>query len=216
MKFSRLLNLVGDVPVFESALLLAGNINPESVRLQLTRWTKSGRVYQLRRGLYAIAPPYQKVKPHPFVIANLMQRASYVSLQSALAFHGLIPEPVHVTLSITTGRPERRETPLGDFEFRHVKRELLRGYRMTELQSSRPGQQALVATPEKALLDLVYLQPGGDIPNYLIELRLQNLERLNKDELYRQAEFFNSPKLRRAVEVIAHLTQNETQEYEPL
>ena len=216
MDFEHLLNLVGDLPVFESALLLAGNISPQSVRLQLSRWSKSGRVYQLRRGLYAIAPPYQKVKPHPFVIANLMQRASYVSLQSALAFHGLIPDTVYVTLSITTSRPERWETPLGVFEFRHIKRELLHGYRMMELQSLKPAQQALVAMPEKALLDLVYLQPGGDEPNYLTELRLQNLDRLDMEELYRQAELFNSPKLLRAADVVAHLTQNETQEYEPL
>lgn len=212
MEFERLLELVGDEPVFETALLLAGKVNPNIVRLQLTRWTKSGRVYQLRRGLYAIAPPYQKVKPHPFLVANRMQRASYISVQSALAFYGLIPEPVHATLSVTAGRPERLETPLGVFEFRHIKPDLLRGYRMTDLRA----QRALVAMPEKALLDLVYLQPGGDSAHYLRELRLQNLERLDMNELYRQAAAFNSPKLRRAVEVITHLAQTETQEYETL
>lgn len=82
---------------------------------------------------------------------------------------------------------------MGVFEFRHIQPELLRGYRMTELQSTQPGQQALVATPEKALLDLIYLQAGGDRPNYLTELRLQNLERLDKDELNRQAEIFQFP-----------------------
>jgi predicted transcriptional regulator of viral defense system len=207
-----MLELVGDEPVFETALLLAGKVNPNIVRLQLTRWTKSGRVYQLRRGLYAIAPPYQKVKPHPFLIANRMQRASYVSLQSALAYYGLIPDTVHATLSVTAGRPERLKTPLGVFEFRHIKPDLLRGYRMTDLH----GQQALVAMPEKALLDLVYLQPGGDSPHYLRELRLQNLERLDMHELYRQAAAFNTPKLRRAVEAITRLSQTETQEYEAL
>jgi len=212
MEFERVLELVGDEPVFETALLLAGKVNPNIVRLQLTRWTKSGRVYQLRRGLYAIAPPYQKVKPHPFLIANRMQRASYVSLQSALAYYGLIPDTVHATLSVTAGRPERLKTPLGVFEFRHIKPDLLRGYRMTDLH----GQQALVAMPEKALLDLVYLQPGGDSPHYLRELRLQNLERLDMHELYRQAAAFNTPKLRRAVEAITRLSQTETQEYEAL
>ena len=217
MEFNHLLNLVGDVPVFESAMLLAGNVNTGTVRLQLTRWAKSGRVYQLRRGLYAIAPPFQKVKPHPFLVANLLQRASYVSAQSALAFYGLIPDIVHTTISVSTGRPERRETPLGIYEFRHIQSELLRGYRMTELQGPKqPSQQALVAAPEKALLDLVYLQPSGDTPNYLRELRLQNLERLDMDELHRQAEIFNTPKLHRAVEAIAYLAQNETQEYESL
>jgi len=216
MEFDRLLKLVGDAPVFESALLLAGDINPKVVRLQLTRWVKSGRIYQLRRGLYALAPPYQKVKPHPFMVANLMQRASYISLQSALAFHGLIPDIVHATLSVTTVRPARWETPLGIFEFRHIRRELLRGYRMLELPGSRPGQQALVATPEKALLDLVYLQPGGATPGYLDGLRLQNLDWLDMDALHHQAGIFNTPKLRRAVETITRLAQNENQEYESL
>jgi len=93
----------------------------------------SGRIYQLRRGLYSIAPPYQKEKPHPFLIANHLQRASYVSLQSALAFYGFIPETVNTTVSVTTGRPDRLETPLGIYEFRHIKTALLFGYQMTEL-----------------------------------------------------------------------------------
>ncbi len=216
MEFNQLLSLLGDIPIFESSLLLAGDVNPESVRLQLSRWTRSGRIYQLRRGLYAIAPPYQKVIPHPFVVANLMQRASYVSLQSALAYYGLIPETVQATLSVTVGRPEHRKTPLGIFEFRHIRRDLLRGYRMTELQSSKPGQQALVATPEKSLLDLVYLQPEGDTLDYLRELRLQNLEQLNVAELHRQAEFFDTPKLRRAVQTITSLMQKELEDFESL
>jgi len=216
MKFERLLELVGDEPVFETSLLLAGEVNPNIVRLQLTRWTKSGRIYQLRRSLYAIAPPHQKVKPHPFLIANRLQRASYISQQSALAFYGLIPDTVHVTLSVSAGRRERLETPLGIFEFRHIKPELLRGYRMVDLGRAQPNQQALVATPEKALLDLVYLQPGGDSPAYLRELRLQNLDQLNLDELHRQSEIFATPRLPRAVEVIVRLTQSEAQEYKVL
>lgn len=212
MEFEHLLDIVGGEPVFETALLLAGKVNPDAIRLQLSRWTKSGKLYQLRRGLYALAPPYQKVRPHPFLIANHLQRDSYVSLQSALAFHGLIPEVVHVTASVTAGRPERLETPLGVFEFRHVRPELLGGYRMTDLG----GQQALVARPEKALLDLVYLQPGGDKPAYLRELRLQNLERLDLKTLRLQAEVFSSPKLRRAVNFIENMKKSETQEFESL
>jgi hypothetical protein len=217
MEFEQLLELVGAEPVFEAALLLAGKVNPNLLRLQLTRWTKSGRVYQLRRGLYALAPPYQKVKPHPFFIANCLQRASYVSGQSALAFYGMIPETVQVILSLSIGRPEQLETPLGVFVYRHVKPGLLHGYRMTQLSKAtgmQPGQQALVATPEKALLDLIYLQPGGDAPASLHELRLQNLEQLDLDLLRRQAELFNTPKLRRAVDVITRLSQSATLEYE--
>jgi len=212
MDFERLLELVGEEPLFESAMLLAGEVNPNNVRLQLTRWKNAGRIYQLRRGLYAIAPPYQKVKPHPFVIANRMRKASYVSCQSALAFFGLIPENVPQTVSAAGDRPGSWETPLGVYHFRHLKPSLLRGYRMTELGG---GQRALIATPQKALLDLIYLQPGGDSPAYLKELRLQNLARLDLEELRRQAAFFDTPKLYRALKGIISLAQAE-QEYETL
>ena len=179
MNFEELLKLIGDDPIFASSLLLAGDINPKTVRLQLSRWVKSGRITQLRRGLYSIAPPYQKTKPHPFLLANHLRRASYVSLQSALAFYGLIPETVNSVVSVTTSRPERLETPLGVFEFRHIQPKLLFGYHMTDLA----GQNALVATPEKALLDLVYLQTGGETWQYVQELRLQNMDRLDLDQL---------------------------------
>ena len=212
MEFDRLLKLIGDDPVFETPLLLAGNIDPKNVRLQLTRWVNSGRLYQLRRGLYSIAPPYQKVRPHPFLVANRLQRASYVSLQSALAFYGLIPETVYITVSVTAGRPERLVTPLGVFEFRHIKSTLLYGYQMTDLG----GQNALVATPEKALLDLIYLQPGGESAKYLNELRLQNLDHLNLDVLKRQTEVLDSPKMRAAAKVITKLIQGEISQYEEL
>jgi predicted transcriptional regulator of viral defense system len=212
MEYNSLLKLIGDDPVFESSLLLAGMINPKIVRLQLSRWVNSGRIFQLRRGLYSIAPPYQKIKPHPFLVANRLQRSSYVSLQSALAFYGLIPETVNITVSITTGRPERLSTPLGTFDYRHVKPNLLFGYRMTDLG----GQEAFVATPEKALLDLVYLTPGGDLQNFLQGLRLQNLDRLDPDALKKQAVLFDSPKMDKAVKVISQLMLGETSEYEEI
>jgi len=213
MEFQRLLEIVGDEPVFETGLLLAGDVDPASVRRQLSRWTKAGRLYQLRRGLYALAPPFQKVKPHPFLVANRMVRGSYVSLQSALEYHGLIPEYVPVVTSVATARPARWDTPLGSYEFRHIRTDLLYGYRLVELGA---GQQAFIATPEKALLDMVYLRPGGDSPGYLQELRLQNLERLDLVELQRQAGLANSPKLRRAASRVAGLAHAEALEYQTL
>jgi len=213
MEFRELIEIVGDEPVFETGLLLAGDVNPADVRRQLSRWTKAGRLYQLRRGLYALAPPFQKVKPHPFLVANRMVRASYVSCQSALAHYGLIPEYVPVVTSVTAARPGRWDTPLGSYEFRHLKTDLLRGYRPIEVS---PGQRAFVASPEKALLDLIYLQAGADSPQYLQELRLQNLDCLDLDDLQRQAVLAHRPKLRRATAHVVALARSEAQEYETL
>ena len=204
MRFNELLEIVGQEPLFETGLLLAGEVDPGDVRRQLSRWTRGGRLYQLRRGLYALAPPYQKVKPHPFLVANRLARGSYVSLQSALSHYGLIPEYVPVTTSVTTGRPARWDTPLGSYGYRHVKAEWFRGYRLVEVS---PGQRAYLAAPEKALLDLVYLQPSGDSPLYLRELRLQNPDGLDLDALARQADLAASPKLRRAAAHVGELVR---------
>jgi hypothetical protein len=59
-----------------------------------------------------------------------MRKASYVSLQSALAYHGAIPEHVPMTTSVTTRRPERLQTPIGPFLYRHVKRSFFFGYNL--------------------------------------------------------------------------------------
>jgi predicted transcriptional regulator of viral defense system len=213
MKFEELIEIVGSEPVFETDFLLAGDVDPASVQRQLSRWTRAERIYQLRRGLYALAPPFQKVQPHPFVVANRLMQPSYVSLQSALAYYGLIPEYVPVTTSVTTMRTDRWHTPLGSYAFRHVKTDLFREYRLVDVT---PEQRAFVASPEKALLDLIYLEPGADSSDYLGELRLQNLDRLDMDDLQRQAGRAASPKLRRAAAHVARLAQSESMEYETL
>lgn len=213
MKFDRLLEIVGGEPVFEAGLLLAGDVDSGDVRRQLSRWVASGRLHQLRRGLYALAPPYQRAQPHPFLVANLLVRGSYVSLQAALAHYNLIPEHVPVTTSVTSARPYSWDTPLGSYLFRHLRKDLLTGFRRTALAG---GQEALLATPEKALLDLLYLEPAADTEQYLHELRLQHLETLDPGELHRLAEQSGKPKLLRAARQVARLAAEEAVEYQPL
>jgi hypothetical protein len=133
-------------------------------------------------------------------------------LQSALAYYGLIPEIVNIIVSVTAGRPGRLETPLGVFDFRHVQPRLLCGYEMVDLG----GQNALLATPEKALLDLVYLQPGGGSVEHIRGLRLQNLDRLDPQRLKEQAGVFDSPKIRAAARNILQLIGEEAGNLEEL
>jgi predicted transcriptional regulator of viral defense system len=206
MEFAQLLEIIQDEPVFETGLLLSGNVNPREIHRQLSRWRQAGKIYQLRRGLYCLAPPFQKVNPHPFLVANRLLPGSYVSLQSALAYYGMIPEYVPVTTSITTSRPAQWETPLGVFDFRHIQVDFFLGYRFVDLDEK---QQAFIATSEKALLDLIYLEPGGDTHDYLAELRLNNLERLDWQLLERLAREIGKPKLMRAFTAIRELAREE-------
>ena len=213
MNFDELLSIVGDEPLFETSLLLAGEVEPAHIHRQLARWVKAGRLIRLRRGLYALAPPYRKRDPHHFLVSNRLSRPSCVSLHSALAFHGLIPEAVTVTTGVTTRRPERLATPLGEFEFRHIKKELFFGYSAVDVA---PGQTALVARAEKALLDLVYLTAGVEGRAYLEGLRLQGLDDLKAGVLEDYAARFESPKIERAAGEIERLARRQAGEYEKL
>lgn len=210
MKFDELIQIVADEPLFETGLLLAGGVDPADVRRQLSRWTRAGKVLMLRRGLYALAPPFVRTPAHPYAVANRLVRASYVSCQSVLADYGLIPEHVPVIVSVTTGRPGRWSTPLGDYLYRHIQPKLFFGYRQVSMGLSG---YALAAGPEKALLDLIYLEPEADSAVYLAELRLQNLDGLDLGRLAELADRCGVPKLRRAAERIARLAMTERDEY---
>lgn len=207
MKWKALLALIADEPVFPSALLLSGDEAVRQVRLQLSRWTKAGRLLQLRRGLYALAPTWRKVEPHSFLVANRLQRGSYVSLQAALAWHGMIPEHVPVVTSVGPSRPETIRNPLGTFQFNHLCAGLLFGYARVEVV---PRQFAFVASPEKALLDLVHLTPGADSEDYLRELRLQNPAAIRMCVLNELAQRSGKPKLIRVAKLVAPLLAAET------
>ncbi len=206
MKFKDLLAIVGEEPVFETGLLLAGEVDPADVRRQLSRWVRAGRLIQLRRGVYLLAAPYRRVEPHPFVVAGRLVRGSYVSCQSALEHHNLIPEHVPLVTCVTTQRPVTLTTPFGEVQYRHVKPAFFWGYQETRLGG---GQVAFVAEPAKALLDLLYLSPSSDSPAYLRELRLEPEEHLDVADLRAFAERAGSPKLRRAVAALATLLDEE-------
>lgn len=210
MKFDHLVSQTARQPIFETGFLLAGAVDPLDVRRQLSRWAQAGKVIQLRRGVYMLAAPYRQSSPHPFSVANAMLPGSYVSLQSALAHYGLIPEYVPQTLSVTTLRPSQWRNPLGDFRFHHITPNLFFGYQKVGLVA---GQEAFVALPEKALLDLIHLTPHGDDPMFLAGLRLQNLDTLERGRLKSLAERASKPKWLRAARRLFSLIEEETSAY---
>ena len=206
MKWVDFLNRVQDEPVVTTGLLLAGETDRSGVERQLCRWTAAGKLIQLGRGVYALAPPYRRGLPHPFLLANRVRRPSYVSLQSALSYWGLIPEGLTSVTSVTTGRPWRTRTAAGEFAYRHVKTTWFHGYEDVRGDDDRA---ILIATAEKALLDLVHLTPRGESVEYLEGLRLAGLDRLSPQRLVELAEGSGRPKLIRAAQHLVQLREQE-------
>jgi len=148
----------------------------------LTRWVSQGLLIRLRNGYYSF-PEYLGNRDFAFYLANRIYRPSYISLHTALAFYGLIPESiVHIT-SITTLKTASFTNSFGTFTYNTVKPELMFGYepRPTVHDSRLTAHGSmLLATPAKALTDLLYLNPFYDTPAEMEELRIDLSTRLLK------------------------------------
>lgn len=210
MYFQQVVTQLTNLPLFESGLLYAGADTPQQVQRQLADWVRTGKVVQLRRGLYTLAQPYQSEQPHSYLIANHLVHGSYVSLQMVLAHYDLIPEHVAVVTSVTTGRPGMWHNPYGHFSYQHIQPALFFGFQYRQVTHK---QWAYMATPEKALLDLIYLTPGGESAAYIRALRLQNLDQLDIKRLATYVNRAGKPKLKRALPHILEVVEAELTEY---
>lgn len=137
----------------------------------VNRAIKANELLQARRGLYVLADKYRQHPIHPFTLAQHWVPGSYISVETALSFHGWIPEAVHTVVSMTSGGKTMRynHAVFGQFEFCRMTVNsgyFLQGVARQELEH----QIALVADPMRALLDLVYLRklPWQGL-DYLIE-----------------------------------------------
>jgi hypothetical protein len=123
--------------------------------LLVHRAFQAGEILRLKPGLFALGPPYRKSEPHPFVVAGVLHAPSHISLESALAHHGLIPEAVYQVSSVTVRRSREFSTPLGVFSFRRVPAHAPRAG--VEAVTVARNAWAFIATPLRAIADAVYL-----------------------------------------------------------
>ena len=178
-------------------------------RNALTRWQNAGYLLKIRNGFYRLAERPITSESELFFIANRIYTPSYVSLQSALSWHGLIPEGVFTVTSVSTLKTQSFQTPLGNFSWLHLKPDLFFGYQLEAFGDFR----FKVADPAKALLDLIYLRPALTDAAHFHELRLNFFELREK---FSAADFegylsiFNAKSLNnRAKSLLKFLIEND-------
>jgi hypothetical protein len=125
-------------------------------RKKINALTKKGIIKSVKQGVYVIDEdlglrPYSKE-----ILANLIYGPSYISLETALSSYGFIPERVTAITSICFGRGKSFSTPVGDFNYHHIKESIYPcGVQMKEVYQ---GAYCQYAAPEKALLDFLYIK----------------------------------------------------------
>jgi len=125
------------------------------LRGKVSRLVKAGELIGVVKGIYVTAPELRKRPVSLEILANMIYGPSYVSFEHELERSGLIPEAVCGITSATPKRNKAFDTPLGRFSYRHLPSQIYSfGWRREELED---GSGYLVAHPEKALLDWLYV-----------------------------------------------------------
>lgn len=116
-----------------------------------------GLLLPIKKGLY-IAGPIFDARPEPFLVANHILGPSYISMESALFYYGMIPERVYSIISMTIKLSKSYDTPIGRFIYTRLPLPYYSfGIRMANLSKE---QTILMATPEKAICDLIVSTRG--------------------------------------------------------
>lgn len=186
--------------------LLGDYTNPKD---WIAQRVKKGELIRLKNGFFVIAEKIDK-DPVPFEqIANLLYGPSYVSFEWALSRYGMIPEGVYVVTSACATRTKSYTTPLATFDYFYLAHSR---YAIGIDQQENSAGRFLIATPEKALADLIHFKSkhleGKDLLIDLVEARRMEesqLRQLNKKHLLEIAENYHSKTVWNLIQVLGLL-----------
>ncbi len=192
MDYFKFKDKIKDLPYFETKelrVVLGDDFNP-TMLVNLKNWVNKGHLLMLRRGLYLLADLKNEVDV--MVFAGKLYSPSYISLETALSFYGIIPEAVFTTTSVTTRKTKKFQTPLGHFSYQKIKKEAFGGFE-AKMQN---GISYKLALPEKAMTDFFYLNRGilNGSREQFESYRFNEEFRFNKNKLLKFAEVFQNKK----------------------
>lgn len=156
-------------PIFNFAeLMRLTALSASSLRRAIHRLMQKGLIHKLGKGLYANSfntPSLEEV-------ACVLYPPAYISLESALFMQSILEQAPQIVTCVSMNKTKTFHTTLGDIAYHHIKRELFLGYKIDD--------RVLIALPEKAALDFIYLQRQNGLEPKFNEW---NCENLNLDEI---------------------------------
>ena len=175
-------------------------------RNKISKMLKTQDITALKRGLYILSDVYGKALVKA-AVANLLYGPSYVSLEYALANYGLIPEYSYNLTSVTSSRKKIFRTVIGTFTYQQLKT-VYYSQGFTIQKSGDTGY--LIATPEKALCDKLYLSPRQQDTDMLAQMLFEDmrlepeyLKDLNKKLIIQYAETAANNNINLLVKMVA-------------
>ena len=197
-----------ETPYIDAQALLGFLGTYRKPREYIMRLVKKGELIRLKKGFYLIADRVRQGSIPFEQVANLLYGPSYVSLEWALSFYGMIPERVQTITSMTLGRNKKYPTSVGNFAYYRLSSE---SYSIGVARKKAVDSlgEFLMATPEKALADLVYITCKGLSKNQLKQELLESkridqesLRGLDKNLLAEIANRYRSKRVRYLIDLV--------------
>ena len=203
MRLNEFTELAKKLPIVSLADIRS--IMPGLRQETLSRWNRSGKIILVAPGYYVL-PDETTEETDLFAIAGRLYTPSFVSLESALSFYGLIPETVFSVTSVCTRKTRRINSPLCTFIYRSIQPEYFFGY------EAKIGMKHkfLMASPERAVVDMLYLRRDINSEEDMLELRFDTeaFRALNSMEILDLADRFNKPWLTGKVKDLLEVMKN--------
>ncbi|MFH0921024.1 MAG: hypothetical protein V1913_11765 [Fibrobacterota bacterium] len=208
MKYEELRAAFKERPVFTLDDLHFTGSPGKHEFVQLSHWVKAGKVVHLRKGLYTLCDGDRKVVVNPLWLSNRMYEPSYISLEYALSYYGLIPEAVGTITCVSSRKPALFRNPFGEFRYSKIKQSCFFGF---VTAASGQGLPFWIAMPEKAVLDFLYLRIPklNDVSESLLleNYRFQNADQLNPSVFSEILGRFKAPGIQKAGNVFLKLLE---------
>ena len=199
---------------FDYRALMSALSDYANPRDKVTSLLRRGDIIRVKKGLYVLGDDLRRRPFSRELLANLIYGPSFVSLDSALSFHGLIPERVDTVTSVTTKRPKRFDTPIGSFVYRQSPP---RAFHIGMDRVEEHDVAFLIARPERAIADKIRDDRGHPLSNreeaagYLFDdLRIDRsaFEKLDPIRLEELAEELGSRKVGHCAALLRHLRRS--------
>jgi len=193
MKYNKFYQKLKDYPLFSNndLKMVLGKEFTLSMVNNIRNWEKKGLVIKLKRGLYLLSWDRGNIKPD--VLASRLYEPSYISLEYALSYYGIIPEAVFTVTSVSTKKTAHFKVEgVGNYSYQKIKDGAFGGYK-SYLQN---GISYNLAEPEKALLDFFYLNKRimdgskGNFQSY----RFSDVFRYNKGRMKELVRYYRDKK----------------------
>lgn len=133
---------------------------------RLVDWQKKGYITRVANGIYLFNDS-EVDELYLYYLSGRVYEPSYISLESAFAYYGFIPESVYRITAVSTRKTWQSSFNEIIFSYRTISKDCFFGYDLLNWKNT----VIKMAEPEKAIIDYFYLNPGLNSPEKISGMR---------------------------------------------